>query len=242
MTTDNQFWINTLGFTWDRNRIPTPTISSVERAVWRFGKKLPQFVWDSAKLEGNPFTFPQVQTLMDGITVGGHKVSDEKQVQGLIDSSRLLIRLVEDHQFQLNETVSRQLHWALAKDEALDAGNFRGQGQITDATPNVHLGQLGTYTPPPTTPGGANLEELNDNAIHAITTRLDNPLEQALIYNLFGCLTQLYFDGNKRTSRLMMNGHLLANGIDGISIPASWRDAYNTAMVQFYYTRQTDHP
>ncbi|CZR83213.1 hypothetical protein CDFC105_43918 [Clostridioides difficile] len=31
-------------------------------------------------LENNPFTFPEVQTLLDGITVGGHKLSDQNQI------------------------------------------------------------------------------------------------------------------------------------------------------------------
>jgi hypothetical protein len=29
------------------------------------------YVWDAAVLEGNPFTDPEVQTLLEGITVGG---------------------------------------------------------------------------------------------------------------------------------------------------------------------------
>jgi hypothetical protein len=38
---------------------------------------LAEYVWDAAVLEGNPLTYPEVQTLLDGITVGGRKISDE---------------------------------------------------------------------------------------------------------------------------------------------------------------------
>ena len=39
-----------------------------------------EFVYDMGNLENNPFTFPEVQTLLDGITVGGHKLSDQNQI------------------------------------------------------------------------------------------------------------------------------------------------------------------
>ena len=38
-------------------------------------------VFNMANLEGNPFTYPEVQTLLEGITIGGHKVSDEHSVE-----------------------------------------------------------------------------------------------------------------------------------------------------------------
>ena len=34
---------------------------------------LPEYVWDAGVLEGNPFTFPVVKTLLEGVTVGGAK-------------------------------------------------------------------------------------------------------------------------------------------------------------------------
>lgn len=62
---------------------------TVKRAVWRYQRSLPTFVWDAAVLEGNPFTYPDVQTLMDGVTVGGHKVSDAEQVLNLAEAAFL---------------------------------------------------------------------------------------------------------------------------------------------------------
>jgi len=59
-----------LGFSWDRSAVPQNVSGGdVRRAVWRFGKMLPGYVWDAAVLEGNPFTYPEVQTLLEGITV-----------------------------------------------------------------------------------------------------------------------------------------------------------------------------
>lgn len=85
-----------LGFGWDRSAVPTsvPT-HSVERVCFRFYKTLPEFVWDAGVLEGNPFTFPEVKTLLDGITIGGRKISDQEQILNLAESSRRLLVLVK---------------------------------------------------------------------------------------------------------------------------------------------------
>jgi hypothetical protein len=48
-----------LGFSWDRAAVTTQVgVHTPERAVWRYQRSLPEFVWDAAALEGNPFTFP----------------------------------------------------------------------------------------------------------------------------------------------------------------------------------------
>src|SRR5882757_8996676 len=63
---------DTLGFKWDRASVPqiVPR-GSIDRAVFRFRRILPEYVWDAGVLEGNPFTFPEVKTLLEGVTVGG---------------------------------------------------------------------------------------------------------------------------------------------------------------------------
>jgi Fic family protein len=43
-----------------------------------------------------------------------------------------------------------------------------------------------------------------------------------------------FYDGNKRTGRLMMNGVLLTNGLPVINLPASKRLEFNQLMLDFY--------
>jgi hypothetical protein len=106
---------------------------SVERAVWRFRHSLPEYVWDAAVLEGNPFTYPEVQTLLDGITVGGRKISDEQQVLNLAEAANELLRLVGTRGFRLVKEISDRLQCLIARDEALESGHFRGEGTGTSA-------------------------------------------------------------------------------------------------------------
>jgi Fic family protein len=212
-------------------------VHSIERVAFRLHKALAEFVWDASVLEGNPFTFPEVQTLLDGVTVGGHKISDEQQVLNLANSTRELLKLVREHRFVLDKATSDHLHGIIAHDEAFDAGFFRGEGSEHHLTPGVALGEFGRYQPPQTEPGGQNLRTLHARGLAAITTELATPYEQALTYFLFGALQQFYFDGNKRTARYMMNGHLMSHGIDAISVPARRVHEFNTLMVDFYRTK-----
>jgi hypothetical protein len=108
-----------LGYTWDQSAIPRDIPSfSVERAMWRFQRTLPEYVWDAAALEGNPFTYPEVQTLLDGITVGGRKISDEQQVLNLAEAANELLQLVKTGEFRLAKEVSDRLQYLIARDEA----------------------------------------------------------------------------------------------------------------------------
>jgi hypothetical protein len=230
-----------LGFSWDRAAVAMLAgqvgVHTPERAVWRYQRSLPEFVWDAAVLEGNPFTFPEVQTLMDGITVGGRRLGDERQVANLAEAARELAALVKSGHFSLDKPTSDRLQYLIARDEALEAGHFRGEGALT-LTPGVSLGEHGRYLPPKTEPGGENLRRIHSQGLEAIQAGIADPFEQALAYFLFASLQQFYFDGNKRTGRSMMNGHLMSHGIDAISVPAVRRLEFNAGMVDFFRTRQ----
>jgi len=225
-----------LGFQWDRSIVPTnlPT-HSIERVCFRMHKLLPEFVWDASVLEGNPFTFPEVQTLLDGITVGGRKVSDQDQVLNLAASSRRLLKMVGAREFAFTKEVFTELHSLVARNEALEWGVFRGEGSEKNYTPDVGLGAAGRYTPLPTVDGAPDLNRVFAQGIAALESC--PPFERATAFFLFGALQQFFFDGNKRTSRFMMNGILMSHGIDAISVPAARATEFNEKMVRFYLSK-----
>ena len=198
---------------------------------------LPEYVWDAGVLEGNPFTFPEVKTLLEGVTVGGRKLSDQEQILNLADSSRYLVDLVKQGMFRLDKDTLCSLNARVARNEALEWGHFRGEGAEISYTPDVALGQHGRHTPLPTERGAAGLNEVFASGVRALQENVSNPFERAAAFFLFGSLQQFFFDGNKRTSRFMMNGLLMTEGIDAISIPAVRAAAFNSRMVDFYMTR-----
>ena len=80
-----------LGFALGRSRIHTTTRPNKARAIFRARKALEEIVYDTVALEGNPFTFPEVKTLMEGITVGGRRTEDAEQVLNAVHG-RMLAR------------------------------------------------------------------------------------------------------------------------------------------------------
>jgi hypothetical protein len=227
-----------LGFHWDRSQEPAfVPVHSVQRACVRFKQMLPEFVWDAGVAEGNPFTYPEVKTLMDGITVGGRRVADQEQILNLADSCKYLFELVRAGDFSLSRQVFCALHALVARNEALEWGHFRGEGAEGEFWPKVALGERGSYAPPATEPGGRNLIRIFERGIAALEADVLTPFERARALFLFGALQQFFFDGNKRTSRLMMNGVLMSAGIDAISIPAARVLDFNAAMVRFYESK-----
>ncbi|MDR2207741.1 MAG: Fic family protein [Azoarcus sp.] len=225
-----------LGFRWDRLAVPASVPSySVERVCFRFHKMLPEFVWDASVLEGNPFTFPEVKTLLDGVTVGGRKISDQEQILNLAESSRRLLTMVRSGQFELSKPIFTELNGIVVRKEALEWGMFRGEGQEKNYTPDVGLGEHGRHTPLPTMPDAPELNRVFRDGVAALQEC--EPFERAATFFLFGALQQFFFDGNKRTSRFMMNGILMSHGIDAISVPAAKAQEFNEKMVHFYLSR-----
>lgn len=233
----NQDLSDVLGFAWDRPAVPRiVTGDDVRRALWRFETTLPSYVYDAGKLEDNPFTFPEVQTLLEGITVGGRKLSDERQILALSESAHDLIDLVRSGRFRIDKPTSDRLHLLIAQGEALEAGHFRGEGGIMSNV-SVNMGRHGIHHPPPTERGGDGLRRIFARGTAAILAEISDVFEQAVAYFLFAAFHQFYFDGNKRTARYVMNGHLMSHGIDAISVPAARKLGFNTEMTEFYASK-----
>jgi hypothetical protein len=125
----------------------------------------------------------------------------------------------------------------VSRNEALEWGHFRGEGLETRYTPDVALGERGRFTPLATEPGAVRLNEVFASGLCALEQEVTNPFERAMAFFLFGSLQQFFFDGNKPTSRFMMNGMLMMEGIDAISIPAIRATEFNSRMVDFYANR-----
>lgn len=224
-----------LGFSWKQPKklFSLSSRLSKKEVMYLFDRSAPLLIWDAAQLEGNPCTFEEVQTLLDGITVGGRKVTDQQQVLNLANATKCLKNKVLSGSFMLEKEIFTQFNALIAKEESLEWGNFRGEGKAT-LTPNVSLGDE-TYTPPKTEVGAKNLNSLFDKGCELLKTM--PPVERAMAFFLFGALQQFFYDGNKRTSRFMMNGELMSHRFPPISIPAKRRLGFNTKMIGFYKTK-----
>jgi Fic family protein len=224
------------GLIWDAHQVDVEQIAATttDRARARFRAQLPELVWNAAVLEGNTYTLPEVRTLLEGVTVGGKPVEDARQVLALSAAYARLDDLVATGAFHLDKATSDELHVLVAEHEALDAGRFRGEGATTGGG-HVRLSDGSRIEGLDHGEGGSDLR----NRLRSVLDHLDtlpDPRIQALAY--FACATraQFYFDGNKRTARLMMTGHLMSTGYDAVSVPAARRLEFNDALDTLFAT------
>jgi Fic family protein len=193
------------------------------RALFTAERGRVDFVYNTAALEGNPFTYPEVKTLLEGITVGGHKLTDSQQVLRLNRALSYVISLVKDKKFEFSAATACAVQGIVAQEEALKWGVFRDGG--------VEIG--GTSYKPPRAENLPAIFASGEKELRAI----QDPILKAFLIFLWGSLNQFFYDGNKRTSRFMANGTLLSAGFPPVMILAKDQLPYNQVMTRFYDTQ-----
>ncbi len=189
-------------------------------ALFLAKKELTSLVYDTVQLEGVNYTIPEVQTMLDGITVGGKNLQDEKIVLNQISAFKELFKLVETNKFKLNKETALHLHSIAGHEDALQWGVFR-KSSVTIA---------GTDYKPP------HCEELDTlfNSMVEQAKTIKNTYDKAIYVFLEMARNQFFYDVNKRMGRFMMNGILLSKGYPAINLPKAKQLEFNTKMLSFY--------
>lgn len=195
-----------------------------DRSLMLAKRQLAELIYDAVNLEGIPFTLPEIQTLLDGITVGGHKVSDQEIALNQADGWRTLFRWVEQGEFSISARKACELHAIAGKNEALGWGKFR-TGSVTIA---------GTEYMPPSSDG---LPLLFESLVDELPNIIDI-YDRAIHIFLSMARNQFFYDVNKRMGRFMMNGLLLNEGYPVINLPAKRQLEFNNFMLDFHQTGQ----
>ncbi len=190
------------------------------KALMLAKRQLSEFVFDAVNLEGINMTLPEVQTLLEGITVGGHTLSDQQITVNQGNAWRLLFEWIERDEFTVSAEKACALHAAAGKEEALEWGRFRSGGVFIAGT---------DYLPPPVTELPARFA-----AMLADLAQMDDIYDQAIHIFLTMARCQFFYDVNKRMGRFMMNGHLLQHGYPALNLPAKRQLEFNTLMLAFY--------
>ena len=199
---------------------------NVKKAIFFVKKQLPEFVYDAVNLEGIHYTLPEVQTLLDGVTVGGHKHSDQKITLNQAAAWDFLFTAIESEDFALSKEFLCKLHHIAADKEALEWGSFR-TGGVTIA---------GTDYMPPT---ANSLDSLWQQLITEQES-ISDIYDRAIYVFLQMARIQFFYDVNKRMGRFMMNGILLNNGYPAINLPARRKEEFNRLMLKFYNSNKVE--
>ncbi|MCC5814743.1 MAG: Fic family protein [Leptospira sp.] len=193
-----------------------------DKALMILQKEISVFVYDAVQLEGYNFTLPEIQTLLEGITVGGHKISDQQIAINQAEAWKLLIYWIKNNDFAITIPKLQQLHAIAGKEEALNWGNFR-TGPVAIAGTD--------YLPPP----AETLNECFDVMLTSLREKEDI-WEKAISLFLQMARNQFFYDVNKRMGRFMMNGFLISHGYPPINLPASKKLEFNQLMLDYYPT------
>ena len=222
------------GIIWDRFDVSPSPAAGTARSLDRFRVALPDLIWNAAALEGNTFTLDEVRTLLGGAPVPGRPTADAAQILALAAGYARLDELVGSGRFALTKPISDELHGLVAVHEAIESGHFRGEGRV-DGGGAVRLAGGGVVEGTPHGPGGSALREHFDDLLEYLAG-VGDARERALLYFAAATRRQFYFDGNKRTARLMMTGELLSGGYDVVSIPFARQRALDTALDALFST------
>jgi len=191
-----------------------------DKALMLAKRQLAELVFDAVNLEGINFTLPEIQTLLDGVTIGGHKISDQQIALNQGKTWRTLFEWIEKGRFEVTAEKACELHQIAGKEEALKCGGFRSGGVTIAGT---------EYMPPE----AVMLPALFDNMV-AQAYKIADIYDRAIFLFLTMARCQFFYDVNKRMGRFIMNGLLLSAGYPAINLPAKRQLEFNQLMLAFY--------
>ena len=182
-------------------------------------KYMVESIYRSANIEGIGVTFPETQTICDGMSVSGHSIDEINAVNDLKNAWRYIFNNIEQQyiSIELIQTLNR----ICGKFTVINAGVIRDR---YDEPIRVTLKNGENYYPP--VPDKKAVEtELN-----SILSNKDTALELFC----YICKKQLFNDGNKRTATLTTNFYMIQNGEGILSIPPEKKLNFYNYLTDFY--------
>ena len=184
-------------------------------------KYMVESIYRSANIEGIGMTFPETQTICDGMSVSGHSVDDINAVNDLKNAWRWIFDNIDE---KADIKALCTLNRISGKFTVINAGQIRDK---CDEPIRLPLFDGKDYYPelPPE-------KEVIDKRIAEITS--DKTIEGALELFCYVAKSQFFNDGNKRTATLFANLFMIRNGLGILSIPVEKKLDFYNALTSFY--------
>ena len=190
---------------------------TLEENVFLAKKQLVSSIYMGAKIEGLNVTFPETQTILDGVNVPNVKLDEINTILNLRDAWKYVLDNIKeevtlDFILKVNSYVSRNesLSWG-----ELRTGNVGISG--TDYIPNIPEENV-------VKEDIKNILEIPDITLRSIK------------YMLYGMRNQLFWDGNKRTSMIIANKIMIMNGKGIILVKDDDLLEFNKLLTEYYTT------
>lgn len=172
-------------------------------------------IYAGARMEEINVTFLQVKKILEGINVPNLKIDEIQCILNLIDAWKYVINNIKE-EFNINFIC--KINELVARNESIEWGVLRsGNVQITGTEYISDVPE----------------EEVVKKQIAEIL-KIKNTTERAIEYMLYGMRSQLFWDGNKRTSMICANKIMIENGNGIIKVPDNKLEEFNTLLSEFY--------
>ena len=194
-----------------------------EQSLFLGKKKQDGIVHCGMKMENRAVTFPQTQTILNGVNVPNVQLDDIQAILNMRDAWKFLLNTVDE---EVTFEYWCKLNEYIARNEALEWGMLR-TGMV---------GISGTDYEPPVPDRTKTETELT-----AILSAKDaSATDKALEAFTWGTRGQFFWDGNKRTSLVLANKILISSGAGILTITDKFMEEFNSLLLDYYNTGKSE--
>ncbi len=189
-----------------------------EQNIFLAKKVLTSSVYNAVKLEGLNTTYVQTEKILNGINDGNVSLDEVRTILNLKSAWKYILSNLDK---KLDIDFICNINKRVSADESLDWGVIR-YGSV-----GIRLTGGRRFEPeiPEINKVKENLKKINE---------IENITERALNYYLWATRSQLFWDGNKRTSNIVANSILISGGKGILNIEENNLEEYNIKLSEYY--------
>lgn len=184
-------------------------------------KVLVSSIYNSAKLEGINTTYPDTKTILDGANVPSLRLDEINCILNLRDAWNFVLSNIDeaitlDFICKINSFVSRNesLEWGVLRTGKV---GINGVDYIPDIPNEAKI--------------IADIKNIMEEK---------NITRRSLVLMLYLMRTQVFWDGNKRTSMIVANKIMIENGCGVITIKEEYFKEFNSLLTEYYNTNEME--
>lgn len=194
---------------------------TLEENTFLAKKMLVNNIYSNAKIEGCNVTFPETETILNGVNVSNVTLDDIQCILNLRDAWKYIITTIEE---ELSLEYISKINEYVARNESLQWGALRTGKVLISGTEYV-----------PEVPEKNKVKRQIEEIL-----RTENITTRAIKYMLYGMRNQLFWDGNKRTSMIVANKILIQNGKGILMIQDKNLEQFSRLLTKYYDTNQSE--
>ena len=187
-----------------------------EQNIFLVKRNMVDYIYKSAKLEGINVTFPETQTIFQGVGVDGVHIEDIIKINNMKRAWRFMLETLDrltdfDYLSRINMIIGSE-------------GSIYGAGKIRVYDVKIS----GTKWQPKLQFEYNIRQEMMD------ILKIKSTTERAIVLMLWAMRSKIFIDGNKRSAMMLANKEMIKNGSGIISIPDDKIKIFYQLLIDFY--------